>query len=124
VALLGDGLLLAVLANALLSSVGTLAFLLLMQRHLSYLLPVALLVGCALLWALEASPGKIWLLVMSAGFGALVISMIVDGRWANHVHHLLAAVSNLQAWGAAMCWIAAGASLPMAALQVDALAES
>lgn len=119
-AVLADALIVAVVASALTSgSVGLTAALQTLQRHLSYLLPVALLCGSALLWALRARAERLWSLAMLGALAALVISMAYDGRWSNHVHHLLAALSNPQAWGSAFCWIAAGASAPLAALRSD-----
>jgi hypothetical protein len=119
VALLGDALILAVVANGLTSSLGVGAVMLVLQRHLSYLLPIALIVAAALLWAADSRPQRIWSLVMLAGFAALLVSMVADGRWSHHVHHLLAALSSLQAWGAALCWMAAGSCLPVPWLRVQ-----
>jgi hypothetical protein len=119
VALVGDGVVLAVVASGLAASVGVTTLLVLLQRHLSFVLPVAVLVGLVLLWAIDARPQRVWTLAMLAGLGALMLSMAYDGRWANHAHHLLAALSNPQAWGAAFCWIGAGASLPLNTFRVD-----
>jgi hypothetical protein len=124
VAVVGDGLVLAVLACGLAPSVGVTAMLVLLQRHLSFVLPVALLVGFTLLWAIGSRPQRLWTMAMLAGFAALIVSILYDGRWDNHAHHLLAALSNPQAWGAAFCWIAAGASLPLAAMRLDPLQSS
>lgn len=124
VGLLGDALLVTVVASALAPpSAGLTAALVMLQRHLSSVLPVALLIGLGLLSALRARPQKLWGLALLGGLGALVVSMAYDGRWANHVHHLLAALSHLQSWGAAFCWIGAAASVPLAGLRVDPLQE-
>lgn len=119
--LLGDGVILAVVANLLMPGAAWAALLVLLQRYLAFVLPISLLLGGILLWALGKRPERLWILALLGGSGAFLVSIFFDGRWAHHVHHLLAALPNLQAWGAALCWIAAGASLPLAALRVDPL---
>ena len=119
--LLGDAVILAVVANALTQGVAWTALLVLLQRYLACVLPISLGIGAVLLWALGKRPERMWSLALLGGSGAFLASILFDGRWANHVHHLLASIANLQAWGAALCWIAAGASIPLAALRVDPL---
>lgn len=121
IGLLGDGVILAVVANVLAPGAAWAALLVLLQRYLACVLPITLVIGGVLLWALGKRPERLWSLALLGGSGAFLMSIFFDGRWAHHIHHLLAALSNLQAWGAALCWIAAGASLPIAALRVDPL---
>lgn len=117
--LLADGVILAVMANILTHGAAWSALLVLLQRYLACVLPISGVIGAALLWALGKRPERMWSLALLGGSGAFLASIVFDGRWAHHVHHLLASISNLQAWGAALCWIAAGASLPLTALRVD-----
>jgi hypothetical protein len=110
---LGDGLLLVVVAGSLTSSLGLDALLLVMQRHLTYLLPITLAIGATLLWANQERAARLWLAALGGSAVCLLISVVVDGRWSHHVHHLLASISSLQAWGATLCWTAAASQWPL-----------
>lgn len=110
---LGDALVLVVVACSLTSSIGLDTLMLVLQRHISYLLPIAMVVGAGLLWVNQDRADKMWAAAMLGGLACLLVSIAVDGRWAHHVHHLLAAVSSLQAWGAALCWIASASEWPL-----------
>lgn len=104
-------LLVALLASRLATSDFLSALVITLQRHAFFIWPVILTVGFAL--ALDGSRvfTKHWKTSMALGFATLVVSMAVDSRWAHHMHHLFAALSSLQAWGAALCWTGFWASL-------------
>lgn len=101
--------LVALVSNAIfglpfLSSVCTVA-----QRHLLFLLPVSLLLGLAVRMLWSAGAPKPWMVSLGGALGVLLVSMAADGRWDNHLRHLFLSIESLQAWGAALCWIGAGA---------------
>ena len=118
-AVLGDGVIMAMIAHKLSATVAFAALLQVLQRHLSFVLPIACFGAVVLFATLQARPQRLWFLAMSVSFSALLLSMAYDGRWAHHVHHLLASLSHPQAWGAALCWIAAAASLPLSTFAVE-----
>lgn len=118
-ALLGDALIAAIVAHKLLGTDGFAALLVLLQRHLSFVLPIACLGGLLCLGALQARIDKLWFTAVALAGLALLCSMAYDGRWSHHVHHLFASLSNLQAWGAAACWIGAGAAIPSDSFAVE-----
>ncbi len=120
-AALAQAVLLAVVAHGMASTTGFATLLVVVQRHLSFLLPVAAIGGALLIWALPMRSQRVWRLALAVGAAALAVSVAYDGRWANHAHHLLAALSNPQAWGAAICWIATLASFPSTTLRLDPL---
>lgn len=81
---------------------------LVLQAHLGYLLPVSAAVAVALSVGLSVAPRSCWMKALFAASVILVISAALDGRLSNHLYHLFAALSNLQAWGAAASWIGVG----------------
>lgn len=81
-----------------------------LQAHLGYLLPICAAIAGLLSLALGVSPGRGWLKAFLLASAALLISALVDGRLANYLHHLFAALSNLQSWGAALSWLGVGAA--------------
>lgn len=121
VAGVAPAVLLAVVAHGLASSIGTTTLLIVLQRHLSFLLPVTAICGALLAWGVSLTPQRLWRTALLVGVASLTVSMAYDGRWSHHVHHLLVALSDPIAWGAAFCWIATLASLPVATLQLDPL---
>lgn len=123
-AALAQAVMLAVVAHSLASTPGFAALLVVAQRHLSFVLPVAAICGALMTSLLPLRSERRWRLALLVGAAALALSVAYDGRWSNHAHHLLAALSNPQAWGAALCWIASGASLPSATLRLDPLGAS
>lgn len=86
------------------------SFRLVLQAHLGYLLPVSAAMAVALSFGLSVSPRSCWSKAVVAASVVLVASAALDGRLSNHLFHLFAALSNLQAWGAAASWIGVGAA--------------
>lgn len=107
---LGIAVLLASVAALWSPSTPLQALQVMLQRHLTFLLPVMILLALALGVGLRVAAPSAWLLAVATGLGALLLSVALDGRWGHHTHHLLSACFELQAWGAAVTWIALGAA--------------
>lgn len=82
-----------------------------LQAHLGYLIPVGGVLVLALGFRLGRGPHSAWKKTYLAASGVLLLSAALEGRLSNHLFHLFAALSNLQAWGAAASWIGVGAAL-------------
>lgn len=105
--LLGLGAALLIVAGAcLVTSADALSGLrLVIQAHLGYLLPVSATAVAAFSFFLGAKPRRCWTQAFLGATAVLLVSAALDGRMENYLFHLLAGMSNLQAWGATASWI-------------------
>lgn len=81
------------------------------QRHLCYLFPISMVLALVVrIWWSDRIPAA-WFQAILACAGALLATVVSDGRLVNHLLHLFLSVESLQAWGAALCWIGVGARM-------------
>lgn len=81
-------------------------------RHLAMVFPIFLIVGAGISF-LRMAP-EVFGFWKATLFGWLGIALMtaVDGRWANHLFHLLANLESIQAWAVAILWAAFFAAKP------------
>jgi hypothetical protein len=74
------------------------------QQHLSYIFPVSLaVVFLFALLRLGESTSRFWKCAALSAV-CLLAAAALDGRWQNHLYHLVANLENIQAWTVAFAW--------------------
>jgi hypothetical protein len=77
-----------------------------LYRHVSLVFPVYLLLGAVVSFLqLSRSVTPFWKATLLGWVGLLIV-VIVDGRWENHLYHLFANLESIQAWSASVAWAA------------------
>jgi hypothetical protein len=74
------------------------------QMHLAYILPISLAV--VVLFAvlrLGGQTSNYWKTAALAG-ACLFVAAAVDGRWQNHMYHMIANLENVMAWTVTFSW--------------------
>ena len=73
-------------------------------HHLSLVLPVsvAMVAGLAFL-RLGGQTSAFWKSALAGG-ALLLVAAAVDGRWQNHLYHMIANLENLLAWAVTLGW--------------------
>lgn len=101
-ALLGGSLAVSIFIDTPVSN-GVTAFL---GQHLGFLLPVSMaVVGGLSFFRLLEHTSTFWR-GTAMGIAAVLFGAALDGRWQNHLFHIVANFENIQAWCATIAWAA------------------